>query len=623
MRKRLLGGGSEEESKFVIFPQPALLSDHDMQGEATESKGVTDSIENRRIFVLGFNASHQLLLRRSGDFSNRWELSIVGGAEEGETAEEAAARIAGPELNPVFIEEFASETGENISLFFATLAEGFAEESDDSGFFSIAEIRLGLAEAPETFAPEVAAVIGRIDPHLVRIPYLEKGPHEYNYSFRPERQRNRSVYQIDQDSARLYQSELCQAIKEIKRVNERRSTTPTALDFGAVSYIVPSHFGFCLGVQNAIERAYECLAENPGRRVYLLSELIHNPFVNEDLTARGLRCLQTDRGEPLIDPETGVGYWDQLKKDDVVIIPAFGATDEDKVRLIEKGISINQYDATCMLVEKVWKAAQRFGRAGYTVIIHGKAEHEETKGTFSNASKAAPSLIVRDRHEAEQLAAVIRAIDPAEKRKLFETFVGKHTPGFDVERDLDRIAVVNQTTLLRNETLRIIEFLEEVLAEKFGQENLDYHLNSNSKGDTLCYATQVNQDALEQTLEMDLDFAIVAGGKNSSNTYQLYRMCKERLDSRAFYIQSEKNILSADRILHDPFSPGGVEEELDGTEERKFLSETDQPVRILLTGGASCPDGILQQIIFRINSFFPPEKIRPVREILDELDQIV
>src|ERR1019366_9461320 len=200
----------------------------------------------------------------------------------------------------------------------------------------------------------------------------------------------------DEASRGLYQSQLCVAIKTIARQHERSAAAPVTLDFGAVRYVIPSHFGFCLGVKNAIERAYETLAENPSRRVFMLSELIHNPFVNEDLLRRGLRYLQPDKGEPYTpdgrhasDAPAVPLLWDPLTPGDIVIIPAFGATDDDKRRLVRKGIAVCHYDATCMLVEKVWKAARAYGREGYTVIIHGKREHEETKATFSNTRRHA------------------------------------------------------------------------------------------------------------------------------------------------------------------------------------------------------------------------------------------
>ena len=184
----------------------------------------------------------------------------------------------------------------------------------------------------------------------------------------------------------------------------------------------------------------------------MLSELIHNPFVNEDLLARGLRYLQTDKGIPLrgngqlaYGPDDPSALWNQLTAEDIVIIPAFGATNEDKEQLIRRGISIREHDATCMLVEKVWKAAKRYAKEGFTVLIHGKSEHEETKATFSNSSRYGPALILRNHAHAEALAAVIQA-DGKAKTELFRaSFEGYHSKGFDPHCDLEKIAVVNQT----------------------------------------------------------------------------------------------------------------------------------------------------------------------------------
>lgn len=478
-----------------------------------------------------------------------------------------------------------------------------------------------LRSLPQT--PELAQVLQAIDGELYRIPYLGMGENEYIYRFRTTKERNRAIY-IDDQSEALYQSALCLAIKEARRTKEKTSGEPAVLDFGAVTYVIPSHFGFCLGVQNAIERAYETVATHPNQRVFMLSELIHNPFVNEDLLARGLRYLQTDKGLPLRadgsvasskdDPTT---LWNELTQDDIVIIPAFGATNEDKTQLIRRGLSIRENDATCMLVEKVWKAARRYAKEGYTVLIHGKSEHEETKATFSNSSSYGPALMLRNMDHARRLAEVLQA-DTADKVALFEaSFAGLYSEGFDPLRDLEKIAVVNQTTLLRNETLSIIDYLRDVIADKFGEAEVANHLWSKGKGDTLCYATQVNQDALHKAVEQPIDVALVVGGKNSSNTFQLYRVCEERFGKAAHYIQSEANLLSLESVQHYIFpynltgaAPANVEEA-----RPLFKTPVDKP-RILLTGGASCPDGIIQQVIRRINSFFPPETIRPVEEIL-------
>jgi 4-hydroxy-3-methylbut-2-enyl diphosphate reductase len=333
----------------------------------------------------------------------------------------------------------------------------------------------------------------------------------------------------------------------------------------------------------------------------MLSELIHNPFVNEDLLRRGLHYLQTDKGAPYTSDgrvATGAGgerlTWDTLTPADIVIIPAFGATDDDKRRLVRKGIAVYQYDATCMLVEKVWKAARAYGREGYTIVIHGKREHEETKATFSNT----------------------RRDDPAERARFYTLFAGRHTPGFDVARHLARVAVVNQTTLLMNETLAIIEHLRGVYRARFGDETL---VGGTSRRDTLCYATQVNQDALTLALAEPLDAAFVIGGMNSSNTYQLYRLCEEKLGRKAFFIQSETSIRHRAEVAHYVFPAKGPAENHGYIESRPLWPGEASPKRVLVTGGASCPDGIIQQVITRINSLFPADALRPIDAVLVDL----
>ncbi len=479
---------------------------------------------------------------------------------------------------------------------------------------------------PARLSPLLAAALQALRPHLIHVPYLHLGENDYIYRFRVEQQRNRGIYEQDADSRSLYQSRLCEAIKALARTNERSATRPALLDFGAVRYVIPSHFGFCLGVKNAIERAYESLAENPGRRVFMLSELIHNPFVNEDLLRRGLRYLQTDKGVPFTvdgrpaEPgEAAPLRWDALSSDDVVIIPAFGATDEDKARLVRKGLRVAQYDATCMLVEKVWKAAHAFGREGYTIVIHGKREHEETKATFSNSRRHAPSVIIRNLDEARLLGDYIAAPDGGKKRLLLEKFGPVSTPGFDPARHLDRIAVVNQTTLLMNETAEIIDYFKSVFTAKHGEADGPAHIGGAGRRDTLCYATQVNQDALSRALAEPLDAAFIIGGKNSSNTYQLYRLCERRLGDRAFFVQSEANIRSAREIEHYVFPAAGPGQ--GGRVEVHPLWPEDAagPRTVLLTGGASCPDGLIQQVVARINALFPPGRLRRVEDVLAEL----
>jgi 4-hydroxy-3-methylbut-2-enyl diphosphate reductase len=490
-------------------------------------------------------------------------------------------------------------------------------------FYSLEELEC----AELRLSPMLQLVLEALEPHLVRIPYLRLGKNEFIYKFRPEKERNTAIYANDQVSSGLYQSKLCAAIKALARQHERSATAPVTLNFGAVEYVIPSHFGFCLGVKNAIERAYETLAANPGRRVFMLSELIHNPFVNEDLWRRGLRYLQSDKGVPYttaLQPATGAVdeqlIWDTLNSEDIVIIPAFGATDEDKARLVRKGIEVFAHDATCMLVEKVWRAARSYGQEGYTVIIHGKAEHEETKATYSNTQRYAPAVIVRNLGEGEQLARIIASDNPIERQRFYTEFEGKHTPGFDVERDLQRIAVVNQTTLLMNETLAITARVREAIEQKFGAESVADRVGGGGRRDTLCYATQVNQDALGRALEGPLDAAFVIGGKNSSNTYQLYRLCAEKLGDRAYFIQSERDILSRAESRHFVFP--GTDPGIGGrTEIRPLWPDCTQPKRILLTGGASCPDGLIQQVLVRLNSLWPTEELRSIDAVLVDLEE--
>ena len=482
-----------------------------------------------------------------------------------------------------------------------------------------------LTATPDATAPSLAGICQALEPTLVRIPYLHLGENDFIYKFRPEKERNPAIYANDEVSSGLYQSKLCAAIKALARQHERSATAPVSLNFGAVEYVIPSHFGFCLGVKNAIERAYETLASNPDRRVFMLSELIHNPFVNEDLCRRGLRYLQSDKSVPYTtagEPATGANgevlMLDTLTPEDIVIIPAFGATDEDKVRLVRKGIAVYPHDATCMLVEKVWKAARSYGQEGYTVIIHGKVEHEETKATFSNTRRYAPAVIVRNLAEVRALGEIIASDDPDRAARFAAQFAGKHTPGFDVDRDLERVAVVNQTTLLMNETLAIIEHLREVFVARHGPRGAD-RVGGGGRRDTLCYATQVNQDALGRALESDLAAAFVIGGKNSSNTYQLFRLCAEKLGERAHFIQSEANILSPTAVAHYVFPGHGAK---GGQVETRPLWPEAGPTRkrILLTGGASCPDGLIQQVITRLNSFWPADTLRSIDAVLADLN---
>ncbi len=565
--------------------------------------------------LLAFDGSNRLAVRKLG--------SKCGLAFTGADLAMATQRLESAFPNHTAPAEYFTEAagGRSYRVYFVQVSPPAADAEIE--FWSLDR----LAADPAQLAPSLAALLNRLDEFLNEIPYLHLGENDFIYKFRPEKERNPAIYAGEEVSSALYQSKLCSAMKVLARQHERSAANPVSLDFGAVEYVLPSHFGFCLGVKNAIERAYETLAANPNRRVFMLSELIHNPFVNADLLRRGLRYLQTDKGVPYTTtgaPATGAAgetlVWETLTPEDIVIIPAFGATDEDKARLVRKGLAVYPYDATCMLVEKVWKAARAYGREGYTVIIHGKAEHEETKATFSNTRRHAPAVIVRNLDEVRALCEVIASDDPQVRSRFYTVFAGKHTPGFDVNRHLERVAVVNQTTLLMNETLEIIEQLRRTYVGKFGPPGTD-RVGGGGRRDTLCYATQVNQDALSRALAEPLDAAFVIGGRNSSNTYQLYRLCADKLGDKAHFIQSEANIRSREEVEHFVF-PAPNHGITGHTEVRPLWPDDRSRKRVLITGGASCPDGLIQQVITRINGLWPADALRPVEAVLVDLEQL-
>ena len=573
--------------------------------------------------IFAFNPNNQLIVGRRGSGSGMDSPFV---AVTYDVAVKKLEEIFPRHTKPVFA--YAVEGIRDVA--FTQIPEGVGEMPSDLVFYTLEQLET-MARTPGLLDTRFVKALEKITPHLIKVPYLHLKERDFIFRFRSDKDREQH-YAPDVEFGTLYQSNLCSFIKAIARKQEGSAADPVEFDFGPVQYVLPSHFGFCFGVKNAIDRAYETLATAGGRRVFMLSELIHNPFVNEDLGRRGLRYLQTEKGAPLTlsgkkaedAPEEPL-LWDTLTPDDIVLIPAFGATDKDKLRLIRKGINIYQADATCMLVEKVWKAAHAYGRSGYTVIIHGKYEHEETKASFSNAQRYAPALIIRDMTEARVLGDIVSSPDPAFRATFYERFSGRFTAGFDVDRDLEYIALVNQTTLLVNETRAIVKYLTGIYQKKYGMPvSGEKPRVGGDRSDTLCYATQVNQDALHKALDKPVDTAFVIGGKNSSNTYQLYRLCEQKLGEHAYYIQSEEQIRSIAEVEHYLFpSPGD-------SKARKtilrplwpgFLDELKDhpPKRVLLTGGASCPDGIIQQVITRINSLFPAETVRSPDEVINSM----
>jgi 4-hydroxy-3-methylbut-2-enyl diphosphate reductase len=360
------------------------------------------------------------------------------------------------------------------------------------------------------------------------------------------------------------------------------------------SSFITEHFGFCYGVENAIEIAYKTIEENPGKRIFLLSEMIHNPGVNDDLQKLGVKFLLDTSGKHIFD-------WDELNLDDVVIIPAFGTTLEIEKMLNEKGINPYQYDTTCPFVEKVWNRSYQLGDENFTVIIHGKHYHEETRATFSHSVQKAPSAIVRDIEEAKYLSDVM--LGKKSKEDFYELFDGKYSTNFDVEKDLMHVGVVNQTTMLATETEEIADLLKDTMKKKFGEENLNEHFADTR--DTLCYATNDNQEATYGLLNTEADLAIIVGGYNSSNTGHIVELCEKKLPS--YFISSEDKIVSKDSIKHFSIE---IKEEI---VTENFLPQKEV-VNILLTSGASCPDAIVESVLRKILSFY--KEVRDIDEVV-------
>lgn len=381
--------------------------------------------------------------------------------------------------------------------------------------------------------------------------------------------------------APLYRNSIFSLLKSSR---EGGQMEPFGLDFGPVSFYIARHFGFCKGVENAIEVAYETLAQNPDRRVFMISELIHNSFVNDDLKARGLKFLKTAKGVQLIP-------WTELRKEDIVITPAFGATREDKEMMETLGVDLAPWNATCRFVENVWFRARELGEQGYTIIVHGKFRHEETLATLSHSQVHAPTVVVKDMEEAAILADIMTGAKGVEE--FNSVFGEKASTGFSPQEHLQKVAVVNQTTMLATETAAISDFFRTVMVNLHGEDRADEYI-ANTR-DTLCYATKNNQNATLQLLEQEADLAIVIGGRNSSNTSHLVELCEEKL--KTYFIASERDILSHKEILHYDFH----------TQTERIVEDflpQNQPAKILITSGASCPDAIVERVLLKLTRYF-------------------
>ena len=389
-----------------------------------------------------------------------------------------------------------------------------------------------------------------------------------------------------------YKSSFISSIKNARKDTDprKKDMSPTVLDFGSVQFLIARHFGFCYGVENAIEIAYKAVGDNPGKRIFLLSQMIHNPIVNQDLQEKGIQFMMDTDGNQLVE-------WDELTKNDVVLIPAFGTTVAIEQKINALGLQTEKYNTTCPFVEKVWKQSEKLGKTNHTIIIHGKHKHEETRATFSHSYQNAPSIIIKDMNDATFIAKVILGEIPA--ADFYEKFKERLSDGFDVAQHFEKIGVVNQTTMLATETQAIADYFKQVMLQKYGEATITNHFADTR--DTLCYATNDNQQATYALLEEPADFAIVVGGYNSSNTSHIVELCEEKLPT--YFISSANEIENQHTIHHFNYNAKQLET------TNNFIPEK-QPVRIILTSGASCPDTLVDAVLDKLLSYFPTAKTK-------------
>ncbi len=354
---------------------------------------------------------------------------------------------------------------------------------------------------------------------------------------------------------------------------------------GRLHLYLASEFGFCYGVDRAVDYAYQTRRRFPDRSIYLTGEIIHNPRVNERLRDAGIRFL-SDAGEE--DHALG--------PDDVVILPAFGVSVSMLDRLQRQGCTL--VDTTCGSVLNVWKNVRKYARDGFTAIIHGKARHEETVATASQALEypGGRSLVVLDRAETEIVCDFIRR--GGDGGAFLTRFAGAASPGFDPERDLRRVGLANQTTMLMSESLAIGEMIREAMVDRYG--NGDELARRYRAFDTICSATQDRQDAIEALLSRrDLDLMLVIGGYNSSNTRNLARLAGRRVPT--YHIADASDLVSGREVRHRPVDDGRRPVPIAETLSTDWLPDLPL-VTIGLTAGASTPDSAVGQVIDRLDA---------------------
>ncbi len=357
------------------------------------------------------------------------------------------------------------------------------------------------------------------------------------------------------------------------------------LEIGELTFRLAGEFGFCYGVDRAVEYAYETRSKFPGKRTYLVGEIIHNPHVNQKLAAMGVEFLHRPEGRD------GEFDFSAVTADDVVILPAFGVTVRDFERLRVIGCVL--VDTTCGSVLNVWKRVESYARDGFTALIHGKNYHEETKATSSQVNKypGGKYLVVRDMSEARIVCDYIegKGQEARSTEQFVEQFKGKMSPGFDPDRDLQRVGVANQTTMLSGDSLAIAAEVGKSMARRWGAAAVNEHFRT---FDTICSATQERQDAVLKLIAEPLDVMVVIGGYNSSNTTHLAAICNEKVTT--YHIEDAACIDMENGSIR--FRSVGIH----SSEERRENWLPAGPLRIGITAGASTPNNKIGETIERI-----------------------
>lgn len=395
----------------------------------------------------------------------------------------------------------------------------------------------------------------------------------------------------------IYKSPIIRKVKEATKITDpmKKDLEPTVLDFGPVQFYIPRFFGFCYGVENAIDIAYRAVEQHPDKNIYLLSEMIHNPTVNENLLSKGMKFLFDTDGTERIPISS-------LNSDDIVIVPAFGTTIEIQDQLKEVGINPYEFNTTCPFVEKVWKRGKQLGKKEYSLVVHGKHQHEETRATFSQSAEHSEVVVVLNPEEATILAEIMTEDRPVSD---FQKFFGhKATPGFDPMKDLRRFGVINQTTMLATETQEVMDILKAATVKIHGESDILDHFADTS--DTLCYATNENQSATLSLAKTDADIALVVGGYNSSNTMHLVEILEHSFPT--FHVRDSGELKSDTLIKHfDQWKKEILE-------TSNWIPKDETPLKVALTSGASCPDILVDEVLLEVLSYF--ETAKDVDEVI-------